>query len=126
MSVYSNLYKLRANFELNQEQMAEKLGMSKNGYGKLERGESKMTVEHLQNIAQVFNIDIAQLLKEDRDFNLLLGDNNRNYANCYYDNAQEIEKLHLIIAHKDELLVQKDNQIALLKELLQTYKDKPN
>lgn len=126
MSVYSNLYKLRANFELNQEQMAEKLGMSKNGYGKLERGESKMTVEHLQNIAQVFNIDIAQLLKEDRDFNLLLGDNNRNYANRYYDNAQEIEKLHLIIAHKDELLVQKDNQIALLKELLQTYKDKPN
>lgn len=66
------------------------------------------------------------MLKEDRDFNLLLGDNNRNYANRYYDNAQEIEKLHLIIAHKDELLVQKDNQIALLKELLQTYKDKPN
>lgn len=87
--------------------MAEMLNMSKNGYGKLERGESKMTIEHLQNIAQVFNIDVAQLLKEDRDFNLLLGDNYTNFSNHYYNN-QEMEKLHLIIAHKDELPAQKD------------------
>lgn len=118
MSIPQNLQKLRKNHELSQEKMAEMLNMSKNGYGKLERGESRITIEHLQQIAQVFNVDVADLLKEDRDFTLLLGDNHGNYANKYYDNTQEIEKLTMMIAHKDELLVQKDKEIALLRKLL--------
>ena len=118
MSIPQNLQKLRKNHELSQEKMAEMLNMSKNGYGKLERGESRITVEHLQQIAQVFNVDVADLLKEDRDFTLLLGDNHGNYANKYYDNTQEIEKLTMMIAHKDELLIQKDKEIALLRKLL--------
>ncbi len=118
MSIPQNLQKLRKNHELSQEKMAEMLNMSKNGYGKLERGESRITIEHLQQIAQVFNVDVADLLKEDRDFTLLLGDNHGNYANKYYDNTQEIEKLTMMIAHKDELLIQKDKEIALLRKLL--------
>ncbi len=118
MSISENLQKLRKNHELSQEQMAELLNMSKNGYGKLERGESKITVEHLQNIANVFKIDIADLLKEDRDFTLLLGDNYTNCANRYYNNTHELEKLQLIIAHKDELLTQKDKEIELLRQML--------
>ena len=118
MSIPQNLQKLRKNHELSQEKMAEMLNMSKNGYGKLERGESRITVEHLQQIAQVFNVDVADLLKEDRDFTLLLGDNHGNYTNKYYDNTQEIEKLTMMIAHKDELLIQKDKEIALLRKLL--------
>ena len=118
MAISENLQKLRKNHELSQEQMAELLNMSKNGYGKLERGESRITVEHLQQIAQVFNVDVADLLKEDRDFTLLLGDNHGNYVNKYYDNTQEIEKLTMMIAHKDELLIQKDKEIALLRKLL--------
>lgn len=120
MDIAKNLANLRKGKHLTQEQMAEKLAMSKNGYAKLERGESKITVEHLQNIAQVFNIDIAELLKEGRDFNLLLGDNNTNYANRYYGDTQEqeIEKLNLIISHKDELIAQKDKEIELLRIML--------
>lgn len=121
MSISKNLSDLRKEQKLTQEQMAEKLGMSKNGYAKIERGESRITVEHLQQIAQVFNIDIAELIKEDKDFNLLFGDNNGNYANKYYGNQQEIEKLELIIQHKDEMLAQKDVEIALLRKLLSQY-----
>ncbi len=118
MSIADNLQKLRKLNDLSQEQMAEMLNMSKNGYGKLERGESKITVEHLQHIANVFNIDIADLLKEDREFTLLLGDNYSNFYNNYYNHTQELEKLQLIIAHKDELLAQKDKEIELLRQLL--------
>lgn len=118
MAISDNLQKLRKLNDLSQEQMAEMLSMSKNGYGKLERGESKITVEHLQHIANVFNIDIADLLKEDREFTLLLGDNYSNFYNNYYNHTQELEKLQLIIAHKDELLAQKDKEIELLRQLL--------
>lgn len=101
--------------------MAEKLAMSKNGYAKLERGESRITVEHLQNIANTFNIDVVELLKTDKEVAFLIGNNNQNCANQNYGSQQEIEKLHLIITHKDELLAQKDREIALLRYLLDLH-----
>lgn len=120
MDITKNLANLRKENHLTQEQMAEKLQMSKNGYAKLERGESKLNIEHLQHVANVFNIDVIDLLKEDRDFSLLIGDNNGNYANKYYGNQQEIEKLQLIIDHQKELLAQKDKEIELLRKLLES------
>lgn len=119
MDIAKNLANLRKEHHFTQEQMAEKLQMSKNGYAKLERGESKLNIEHLQQIANVFNIDIADLLKQEKDLNVLFGDNNGNYANKYYSNHHEIEKLELIIIHKDELLAQKDKEIELLRKLLE-------
>lgn len=119
MTIHENLQKLRKRNSLNQEQMAEKIGMSKNGYGKLERGESRITIEHLEQIANTFNIDIAELLKEDRDFSFWIGDNNQNCANRHFGDLKEIEKLQLIIQHKDEIIAQKDKEIALLRQLLE-------
>ena len=43
-----------------QEEMAEKLGMSHNGYAKIERGETKLYLEKLNQIAQIFNIDVRR------------------------------------------------------------------
>lgn len=126
MDIAKNLANLRKEHHLTQEQMAEKLEMSKNGYAKLERGETKLNIEHLQQIANVFNIDVVDLLKESGDFSFLIGDNsfligdnNSNCNNKYKNNTQEIEKLELIIAHKDELLAQKDKEIELLRKLLE-------
>lgn len=121
MSIQNNLHALRKEHSLSQEQMAEKLGMSKNGYGKLERGESRFTIHHLEQIATVFNIDIADLLKNDRDLTLMIvGDNHSNCTNTnrFYGDKQEIERLQLIINHKNELLAQKDKEIELLRRLL--------
>lgn len=119
MDIAKNLANLRKEHHLTQEQMAEKLEMSKSGYAKLERGETKLNIEHLQQIANVFNIDVVDLLKESGDFSFLIGDNNSNCNNKYKNNTQEIEKLELIIAHKDELLAQKDKEIELLRKLLE-------
>lgn len=119
MTIHENLQNLRKKNSLNQEQMAEKIGMSKNGYAKLERGESRITIEHLQQIANTFNIDIVELLKESKDFNLLMGDNCTNYANRYYSDTNEVEKLQLIIQHKDEIIAYKNKEIALLRQLLE-------
>lgn len=118
MTVQSNIRHLREQKNLTQEQMAEKMGMSKNGYTKIERGETQLKIEKLEQIANIFNVDIQDLLKTDRDFNVLLGDNNVN-CQTKYSNQQEIEKLQLIIQFKDELLAQKDKEIELLRKLLE-------
>lgn len=102
-----------------QEEMAERLHMSTNNYAKLERGETKLNLHRLEQIANIFNIDVIELLNTgEKNVMFLMNDHNTNY----YGNSEkfqlENEKLRLIIAHKDELLKQKDSEIDALKALV--------
>jgi transcriptional regulator with XRE-family HTH domain len=47
---------------LSQEDMAEKLGISPNGYGKIERGETDIQWSRLEQIAEVLGITVKELL----------------------------------------------------------------
>ncbi len=58
--------KIRLMRELNkwsQEDMAEKLAMSAGGYAKIERGETQLNIPRLEQLAQIFKIDMWDLLK---------------------------------------------------------------
>lgn len=89
MTTQDNIRQLRESLDMTQEQMAEKLHLTKNGYAKIERGETALTVARLEQIANIFNIEMNDLLKEKSDFNLLLGDNNHsNFHNHYYNNQE--------------------------------------
>ena len=65
MSVNEKIRKIREAKDWSQEQMAEKLNMSLNGYAKIERGESKIYLDKLEQIAQVFDIDVVELMQSD-------------------------------------------------------------
>ena len=65
MSVNEKIRKIREAKDWSQEQMAEKLNMSLNGYAKIERGESKIYLDKLEQIAQVLDIDIVELMQSD-------------------------------------------------------------
>ena len=65
MSVNEKIRKFREAKDWSQEQMAEKLNMSLNGYAKIERGESKIYLDKLEQIAQVFDIDVVELMQSD-------------------------------------------------------------
>ena len=60
--------KIRALRELNnwsQEDMAERLNISKSSYSRLERDESKLDLAKLEKLAAIFKIDIAELITTD-------------------------------------------------------------
>ena len=126
MNLKEKIKNLREMNGWSQEVMAERLYMSKNGYARIERGESKLNMERLEQIAEIFNIDVVDLISQEyeRAIFVIGGDSSNNTGNntTYYGNsdslAAENEKLKLIIQHKDELLVQKDNEIAALKKLV--------
>ncbi len=123
MTIQEKIRTLRQLNHWTQEDMAERMNLSQNGYAKIERGESKLSIKKLEQIAQIFNIDITELISRDTGFNYQYSDNNS--SNHYYNNAsEEIEKLHLIINHKDEIITQKDNEIILLRKLLASYEEK--
>jgi transcriptional regulator with XRE-family HTH domain len=57
--------KQRAFTGLSQENVAEELGMSTGNYGKLERGEITISVNHLFAIAKVFKIQPTDFFYEN-------------------------------------------------------------
>ena len=108
--------------------MAEKLNMSLNGYAKIERGETKLYLDKLEQIAQVFDIDVVELMQSD-------GKNicfqiESPLGSVYQGGGEtqlliEIERLKLALSHANEkeellkkLLEQKDSEIKALKNLV--------
>ena len=128
MSVNEKIRTIRETRNWSQEDMAEKMNMSKNGYAKIERGETKLNLQ----IANIFNIDVLELIKND-DKNVLffMNDHNTNYYGSNENLTSEIDLLKLTISHKDELLKQrdlvieqKDSEISALKEIISLLKSK--
>ncbi|MBF0784286.1 XRE family transcriptional regulator [Muribacter muris] len=124
---------LREINQWSQEEMAEKMNMSLNSYARLERGETKLNIEKLEQIANVFNMDIFEFMQPgNKGFYVMLNDADNNKMINYASNDSmgvEIEKLNLIIKHKDEiiknkdeLLQQKQNEIASLKQIIELIK----
>lgn len=123
--------KIRFFRELNQwsqEYMAEQLNMKASGYAKIERNESKINTERLQQIAQIFNLNSQDLL-DDGDFMVYInsGNNSSNTNNRYNGNIQlsyEIEKLNLIIQHQQEIINHQQDEIKNLTSVLEILKSK--
>ena len=61
----SSIRKIREIKGLKQENVAQKLGLTTNGYGKIERGESQINLERLNQIAEIFHVSPNDIL----DFN---------------------------------------------------------
>lgn len=60
---FDTIRELRENSSWTQEEMAEKLGMTRNGYAKIERGESTPNLERLDEIANALGVKVIELLK---------------------------------------------------------------
>ena len=132
MSVNEKIRKIREAKDWSQEQMAEKLDMSLNGYAKIERGESKIYLDKLEQIAQVFDIDVVELMQSD-------GKNicfqiESPLGSVYQGGGEtqlliEVERLKLALSHAREkeellnkLLEQKDSEINSLRNLITLLK----
>ena len=124
MQIYGKLRQLRKANHLSQEELALKLNMSPNGYAKIERGETRLNIPRLEQIAEVFDMDIFELMQIDEQklvYQVNKNDNNNNnvaFNGISQDITTEIDKLKLIIGHKDELLVQKQREIEHLNKVI--------
>lgn len=122
MQTHEKLKVLRLCKNWSQEEMAEKLGYSANGYAKIERGETDIKIEKLGKIAEILGVDVQQLLdlNERNIFNIIENQavQGINHGNIYLTETKcihELEKAHL-------LLQERDKEIAYLKELIELLK----
>lgn len=121
---------MRERKKWSQAEMATKLGMSTNGYSKIERGETKATMPKMEKIANALEINLMELLSfGEKNVAYLVADNNSNNNSISQtENAStkltfEIQKLQLIIEHQKAIIQQKDQEIALLKQQTQDFRE---
>ena len=111
--IINKIREIRKDRGYSHEYMAHLLDISQVAYSKIEKNETKLTVERLFKIAEILEAKIEDILdiKADKIYKQDLKDNSighQEIQNMYQDNKEVYEKL---IASKDE-------QIALLKSLL--------
>ena len=112
-----------------QEQMAEKLGISVNGYSNIERGETDLQISRIEEIAKTLQVDLLELLSfGEKNFYYLSvsGTNNGgfgqyNLANDPYCKFQ-LEKSQLIIAQKETEIEYLKHQITDLRAMIDLLK----
>ncbi len=129
MKIYDKIRQVREIHQWTQEEMAEKMNMSTSGYAKIERGDTKLKFDKLEQIAQIFNMDVSELMSIGDKGMIFLINESGDYVNANYyasneNLAVEIETLKSKIQHnletiklKNELLEQKDREIEGLKEI---------
>lgn len=134
MKVHEKIKLLRENHHWTQDEMAQKLSMTTKGYAKIERGETISNLPRIEQIAQVFNMDICELLAYGEEGKIYINNTDNNLTNSFIslgNSSEEIQRLQLIISHKDELLANKEEiienqkrELALLRDLIETLKNK--
>ena len=138
MAVHEKIKFIRQLKGWSQEDMAEKLAMSVNGYGSIERGETNVNISRLEQIAQVFGVELSQLVAlNDKNIFYMSGTNSTgqlNQDNCvsnYYGNdeqgqylQQEIEKLKITLDFKDKELALKEQEIVNLQKIISLLEGK--
>lgn len=125
MKVNERIRRLREMNDLTQEEMANKLNLSTNGYANLERAETKVHLSRLEEIAQVFQIDVTELLSFG-ERSLTFYDNSTNHGFNIIGGESldknwivELSKSQTIIQHKDEVIKHKDELIQHKDEIIQ-------
>ena len=63
--ILQNIRRLRISKEISQEAIANSLKMSQSSYAKLERGQTKLSLERYLLISVYFDVDKSVLLQDD-------------------------------------------------------------
>jgi transcriptional regulator with XRE-family HTH domain len=117
MDIINNIKTVRKNKGISHEAMAFNLGITQAAYTKLERSETKLTVDMLYKIAEILEVKIEDLLQvEPKSFHQEIHNNKQVTAISH----QQVENLYQSnLSTYEKLLTAKDKQIALLKSLLE-------
>jgi transcriptional regulator with XRE-family HTH domain len=116
MKIGNKIKKIRELKNYTQEYMAQSLNISLNGYGRLERDEVEITVNRLEDIAKILEMDLLQVLGFDEKQIFNISYNHNNHAVGIIQND---EGFKMLITHLQEENKDLRSQINRLLNLLE-------
>ena len=78
MSLGNNMFKARKKCGMTQEEVSEKLGVSRQTISKWELGETTPEMDKLIMISELYNITLDELMKEENEGKVINDPNNTN------------------------------------------------
>ncbi len=117
-----NLRKIREIKGIKQESVAKQLGLTTNGYGKIERGETSLNIKRLEEIAEILGVNALDIMQFDENivFNINTMSNSapNGNVNNYSLNKEERQFLADQIKSLNELVEKQNNIIDILMKKL--------
>lgn len=121
---------LREKQGLTQAELAEKIGLTPNGYAKIERNETMPQAESIKKIAQVLGVSMEMLMNNNEEVRniVILSDNTttensmtvgiKNISCNQEEYEIQIDLLKQIIDEKDKRIKNLEDLVELLKKQL--------
>lgn len=122
MNIIENIKEIRKEKGISHEAMAFNLGITQAAYTKIEKSDTKLSVDRLFKIAEILEVSVEKLLNLNaKSFHQEIHDNENVTAISH----QQVENLHQD-NHKltQDLLTSKNEQIEILKEQILLLKEK--
>lgn len=117
--IAEKIRKLREVKGLKQETMAKRMGLTTNGYGKIERGESSITLDRLEQIAQVLEVSTLDILQFDDNFVYNITTMNNSATNGIVNNYSLSEAERTLLMKQIEAMQRLiDNQNKLIETMV--------
>lgn len=117
--IAEKIRKLREVKGYKQETMAKRMGLTTNGYGKIERGESSITLDRLEQIAQVLEVSTLDILQFDDNFVYNITTMNNSATNGIVNNYSLSEAERTLLMKQIEAMQRLiDNQNKLIETMV--------
>lgn len=130
MKTQDKIRTIRTQQKISQEHMAERLAVSPQAYSKIESGKTKLSLERVCEIANILNIDVTELISDNKEVFLLINENGANHGKTIYQNDNQLthenELLKSTLTHKDELIIALQNENDTLKQMIALLKSNNN
>lgn len=134
-AIHSKIKKLRIQSGITQQETADKLHMHLRTWQKVENGITKLDVDRLKDIAEIFETSVEELINTEETFFInevtgndkgtgIGGHNNEITINNCSENERELYE-RMLAEQKEQyatMLAAKKEQIAFLKQLLEQQK----
>lgn len=113
MNIGENIRKIRDLKGFSQDYMAAKLKMSQRQYSRIEKEETKLDLQKLEEIGKVLEVTPIQLMGFDEK--LIFNQYNTNTANGVYYNHFPME----LKEQYDKQIVSLEGEVAFLKKIIE-------
>lgn len=122
-SVIEKIKKTRNSKGYSHEYMGFALDLSPSAYTKIERMDTKLTVERLYKIAEILETDVGELIDQPhKTYNQNISENSFGYQDIETLHSENKETIQKLLDAKDNLINQQKEELLFLKELINRKK----
>lgn len=121
---------LRESNDYSQEYVATILEVSQKTYSNLEAGKTKLTLDRINQLAALYKVQPEYFLADELPvINYNTGkksNSNSGYIHTYINEKNNVSLYERLIFEKEQILIEKNEQICLLKAILEKERSEIN